>query len=107
MQMELEQRVLTAWHAAHGKDAGQVSSSWGEDRVVVMIEDMLFKGEQLLVQSEYGNVMFEQYVQALLNYVIETQTAVLSDLLPHAITSTSMSVNTREGWVMFIFKLQR
>jgi len=105
VQADFERCVLQGWHQAHGVDAGRVSASWGEDRVVVMIEDVLFKGERLLTQSEQGRAVLEQYVQALLATVVEEQMRTLSGLLRQEIVSTSISVNTSERWVMIIFRL--
>ncbi|MDX1613810.1 MAG: Na-translocating system protein MpsC family protein [Candidatus Promineifilaceae bacterium] len=100
-----EQHLLHAWHEAHGRDGGRISTSWGADRVVAMIENAFFKGERLLTQSEQGNHVLEQYVRELLAHVIATHEEELSVLLDRRIVSTSYSVNTREGWVMFIFWL--
>ena len=105
IQVDFEQQILRAWHDAHGLDNGRVHLSWGEDRVVVIIENVLFKGEQLLVQSEQGNAVFEQYVNELLAYVIEEQKTTLSRLLEREITDASFSANIPEYWVMMVFRL--
>ncbi len=105
VKTEFEQNVLQGWHEAHGLNAGNVTSSWGEDRVIVMIEDALFKGEHLLTQSETGNAVLKKYVEELLGYIANEQAETLSKLLQREIVSTSFSVNTPERWVMFIFRL--
>lgn len=105
VQIDFEQCVLQAWHEAHGGNVGQISLSWGEDRVVVMIEEVLFAGEQLLTQSKQGSEVLQQYMRELLNYIADSQAERLSYLLQRDITSTSVSVNTWESWVMFIFRL--
>jgi len=105
VQMAFEERVLRAWHEAHGAGAGTVSSSWGTDRVVVMIDDALLKGEWLLAQSAAGREMLEKYVNALLAYVVSEERAGLDALLPQRIMAASGSVNSEERWVMFVFRL--
>ena len=89
-----------------GAEAGYVSSSWGEDRIVVMIKDALFKGERLLSRSKQGNQVLEQYVHELLEYVATNQEQKLSTLLQREISSTSICMNTHEQWVMFVFRLE-
>ncbi|MEM7332016.1 MAG: Na-translocating system protein MpsC family protein [Chloroflexota bacterium] len=105
IKMQFEQNVLQGWHDAHGLDAGNVTSSWGDDRVIVMIEDALFKGEHLLTQSETGNAVLKKYVEELLSYIANEHAGDLSNLLQRQIISTSFSINTLESWVMFIFRL--
>jgi uncharacterized protein YbcI len=105
IQVDFQQQILHAWHEAHGIDNGRVHLSWGEDRVVVIIENALFKGEQLLVQSEQGNAVFEQYVNELLAYIVEEQRSTLSRLLEREITDASFSANVQEHWVMIVFRL--
>jgi uncharacterized protein YbcI len=105
IQVDLEKHILRAWHEVHGVDNSRVHLSWGEDRVVVILENALFKGEQLLVQSEQGNAVFEQYVNELLAYVVEAQRTTLSRLLEREIIDASYSANIQEYWVMMVFRL--
>ena len=106
IQAAVEQQVLTAWHEAHGADAGTIHTSWGEDRVVVMIEDVLLKGERLIAQSEAGKAVLDDYVEQLLTYVVVEQSKALSKLLQRKIINTSISTNTAEQWVMIVFRLE-
>lgn len=106
VQVAFEQYVLQGWHEAHGVDGGRVCASWGEDRVVVMIEDVLFEAERLLTQSEQGKVVLEEYVRGLMGVVIEERAQRLSELLGREIVSASVSVHMVEQWVMFIFRLE-
>ena len=103
--LAFEAHLLQAWHEAHGRDGGRISASWGADRVVVMIENAFFEGERLLIQNEQGNHVLEQYLRELQAHVVATHEEELAALLERRIVSTSYSVNTAEGWVMFIFWL--
>lgn len=105
VRSNFEQCILRGWHQAHGRDGGHICSSWGEDRVVVMIEDVLFKAERLLSKSEEGKVVMEQYLQELMGMVVAEQVQALSALLGREIVSTSVSANMGEQWVMFILRL--
>ena len=86
-------------------NTGNIHTSWGDDRVVVMIENVLLKGERLLVQSETGKAVFDDYVEHLLVYIVNEQSKALSSLLQREIVDASISTNTSEQWVMFIFRL--
>lgn len=105
IQAAFEQQILQAWREAHGADTGTIHTSWGEDRVVVMIEDVLLKGERLLAQSAAGKAVLDDYVSHLLAYVVEEQSKPLAQLLPRKIVDISINTNTAEQWVMFIFRL--
>jgi uncharacterized protein YbcI len=107
MQNNLEQQILQAWHEAHGMNKGQVSSSWGKDRVVVMIENALCKSETLLVQNKQGNDLLEQYVYKIAHYIINTHHQTFAQLLQQKLASISISMNLSEQWVMFIFRLAK
>ena len=106
IQAAVEEQVLNAWHEAHGADTGTIHTSWGEDRVVVMIENVLLKGERLLAQSEAGKAVLDDYVEQLLTYVATEQSKALSTLLQRKIVNASISTNTAEQWVMFVFRLE-
>lgn len=105
VQSSFEARVLNAWYEAHGEDSGRISTSWGEDRVVVMIEEVWFKGELLLLKDEDTTTALENYGRELLGYIVDNQARQLSKLLNREIISTSINVNAQERWVMFIFWL--
>jgi len=105
IQSDFEQYILHGWQQAHGTDGGHVCSSWGKDRVVVMIEDVLSKAERLLSKSEESKAVMEQYFQELMGVVVAEQAQALSALLGREIVSTSVSANIREQWVMFILRL--
>lgn len=104
-QADFAQTISQAWREAHGADKGRVHVSWGEDRVVVLIEDALLKGERLLAQSEQGKVVLEQYVQELIAQLVEEQKGTLAELLGREIIDNSVSVNTLERWITIIFRL--
>jgi uncharacterized protein YbcI len=105
VQTEVERQMLRAWHEAHGIDKGHVHVSWGDDHIVVIIEDAFSTAEQYMALSEEGNAVLDQYVQALLAQVAEEQKTKISHLLQRDIIHTSVSAKTAEQWVMIIFRL--
>ena len=105
VQADFEKRILGAWREAHGTDKGSVHVSWGEDRLVVIIEDVLSKGEWLLAQSKEGKAVLEEYMEELLTHVVAELVTELSHLLKREIVTTSISTNSLERWVMIIFRL--
>ncbi len=104
VQDDFAQQILRAWREAHGADKGRVHLSWGQDRVVVIIEDAFLKGERLLAQSKEGKAVLEQYVHELLAHVVAEQKTTLAHLLQRKIVDTSISCDSIEQWVMIIFR---
>ncbi|MEM7799949.1 MAG: Na-translocating system protein MpsC family protein [Chloroflexota bacterium] len=101
---QFEQAVLKIWHNAHGQDSDTISSTWGEERIVVMLEGILFKAEQMLAESRQGREVLERYVHKLLHDAIEAELHYLSDLLGREILSFGVNVSLRERLAMLIFR---
>ena len=100
-----QEKILTIWHEAHGANAGKISSSWGEDRVVIMIEDALFKIEHLLAQSKQGSQVVEEYVRQILIAGINDEKEALEEILNNSIESITVNAALNESYIMLIFKL--
>lgn len=99
-----EQAILKIWHSAHGQDSDTISSTWGEERVVVMLEGILFKGEQMLAESQQGREVLERYVHELLQDSVEEELDNLSQLLGREIDSVGVNVSLGERLAMLIFR---
>ena len=100
-----QEKILAIWHEAHGGNAGKISSSWGEDRVVIMIEEALFKIEHLLAQSTQGSQVVEEYVRQILIAGINEEKEALEKILNNSIESVTVNAALNESYIMLIFKL--
>lgn len=100
-----QEKVLKIWREAHGGNAGKISSSWGEDRVVIMIEEALFKIEHLLAQSNQGSQVVEEYVRQILLEGVNEEKSTLEKMLNNNIKSITVNAALTESYIMLIFKL--
>jgi hypothetical protein len=101
----IERRFATAWREARGGSAGKVSSAWGQDHVVLLVEDALFAGERVLARDERGSAALKGYLEELLAVVVQRQEAGLSAVLDREVISTSFSVIMPDRLVVIIFRL--
>ena len=106
-QAAFESAVLEIWHEAHGDDSSKISSTWGQQRIGVMIENVLFKAEQMLARSEAGSEVVEKYVQRLMQDALEDNLAKLSELGGREIEAVRVKISPEERCLMAIFRLEQ
>ena len=103
-QLDFENAILNIWHDSHGENVGEIVSSWGNDRVMIMIENALFEGEQRMAATEQGSEMLGNYVRELLQEGLAEERGTLSEILGRSIDSISINVNIAEQLVMIIVR---
>ncbi|MEM8860101.1 MAG: Na-translocating system protein MpsC family protein [Chloroflexota bacterium] len=103
-QAKFEQTVLEIWHAAHGVDQSEISTTWGKDRIAVLVENVLFKAEKLLAESKEGSKMVGKYVHDLMCEALNEEMNILSEIAQREIASFSVSVDPTASCLMIVFK---
>lgn len=105
IQSRFESTILEAWHSAHGEDQAYISSNWGEDRIVVMIENVLSQAERMLVRTQVGSETIQKYIHELFEDAVRDRQGHLSQIIQQEIPSFSISVDTATRLIILVFAI--